>query len=128
MEVLQTYGENVVSFQLALGDLQWFIIGYYLAPDNSATIEDVFTAISQRPWGAMLLVVSDFSTNLAAPEGWEWDEGIATAMSEEGLQEMSGHLFPRQNMSLKDGQTWAMNWGGWEVRYRTDYILGTNYR
>ena len=51
MEALQTYGANVVSFQLAPGDRQWFIVGCYLAPDDASKIEDVVTAISKQPRG-----------------------------------------------------------------------------
>ena len=32
MEALQTYGANVISFQLASGDRRWFIVGCYLVP------------------------------------------------------------------------------------------------
>ena len=72
VEHLHTYGENVVSFQMASGDRQWFIAGCYFAPDNSATIEDIVADISQQPrGGGALLVVGDSNTNLASPEGWE---------------------------------------------------------
>ena len=45
---------------------------------------------------------------------------------EEGLEGTSGHFLPRHKPRLKDGCTWAMHWGGREVRSRTDYILGTD--
>ena len=38
MEALQTYGANFFRFHLALGEMQWFIVGCYLAPDNNSTI------------------------------------------------------------------------------------------
>ena len=69
VEALQTYGVNVTSFQLASGDQRRFILGCYLAPDDALTIEEVVAATSQRPWGAALLVVGDFNTELGAPEG-----------------------------------------------------------
>ena len=78
--------------------------------------------------GAALLVVGYFNTNLAAPEGREWDEGIAAAMVEEGLEETSGQFLPRKNPWLKDGVIWAMHWSGQEMCSRTDYILGTDSR
>ena len=84
VESLQTYGANVVSFQLALGDRQWYIVGCYLDSDNVLTIEDVVAAISKWPQGAALLLVGDFNTNLAAPAGQVQEEGIAAALAEEG--------------------------------------------
>ena len=71
VESLQTYWANVISFQLALGDMRWYILGCYLAPDNASTIEDVVAAIGKRPQGAALVVVGNFNTYLATPEGRE---------------------------------------------------------
>ena len=39
---------------------------------------------------------------------------------------MSVHFLPQHKPRLKDGQTWAMHRGGWEVRSQTDYILSTD--
>ena len=36
---------------------------------NASTIEDVVAAIVKRPWRGALLVIGNFDTNLAAPEG-----------------------------------------------------------
>ena len=38
------------------------------------------------------MMVNDFNTNLAVPEVWERDKGVAEAMAEEGLEDMSGHF------------------------------------
>ena len=69
-------------------------MGCYLAPDDASTIEDVVAAISQRPWGAALIVVVDFNTDLAVPEGREQDEEITAAMAESGLENMRGNFLP----------------------------------
>ena len=50
VEALQLYGTNVVSFQLALVGMRWYIVGCYLVSDNASTIEYVVVAISQRTW------------------------------------------------------------------------------
>ena len=44
VEALQLYGTNVVSFQLALGGMRWYIVGCYLAPYDALIIEDVVTS------------------------------------------------------------------------------------
>ena len=69
-----------------------------MALDDESTIEDIVASISRRPQGAALLEVSDFNTNLAAPEGQERNEGIAAALAEEGLEDMSGHFIPRHKL------------------------------
>ena len=35
VEAIQKFGPNVVGFQLAMGEWQWYIIGSYLAPDEN---------------------------------------------------------------------------------------------
>ena len=102
---LQTYGENIVSFQLESVDRRWFIVWFYLAPDNASTIDDVVAAIRQWPQGPALLVVGNFHTDMVIPEGWERDGGIAAAMAEEVLEGMSGRFLPHHNLWLKDGRT-----------------------
>ena len=97
-------------------------------PDKFSTIDDVVAAISKRPRGAALLVVGYFNTDLAAPDGRERDKDIAAALAEEGLEDMIGQFLPRHKPWLKDGCTWDMHRGVWEVRSWTDYILGAESR
>ena len=97
----------------------------YLAPDDALTIEDIVAAISQRPQGAALLVVGNFYTDLAAPEGRAWDKEIAVAMAATGLEDFSGQFLPRKKPWLRDGRTWCMRRGGREVRSWTKFVLGT---
>ena len=40
-----------------------------MSPYDASTVEDVVAAMSKQPQGAALLVVGDFNTDLAAPEG-----------------------------------------------------------
>ena len=69
-------------------------------------------------------MVHNFNTNLAAPEGRGQNKGIEADLAEEGLEDTSGHFLPQHKLCLKDGRTWAMNWGGREVHSQTDYVLG----
>ena len=69
VEAFQPHGENVVSFQIKSGYRWWFIVGCYMSPYNALIIEEVVVAIGMRPWGDALLMVFDFNTNMAAPEG-----------------------------------------------------------
>ena len=38
VEAVRQFGPNIVSFQLATGARRWYIIGCYLAPDDTLTI------------------------------------------------------------------------------------------
>ena len=61
-------------------------------------------AISQRPWGAALLVVGDFDTNLATPEGQVWRKEIVAAMAVVGLV-----LLPSTAQDVVEGQGDVVN-------------------
>ena len=64
VEAVREYGPNVMSFELATGARRWYIIGCYLAPDDTSTIERVVAALKDRPKGTALVVVGDLNTDL----------------------------------------------------------------
>ena len=47
MKAVQKFGPNVVSFQMATGEQGWYIIGYYLSPNDTSTIESVVAALKE---------------------------------------------------------------------------------
>ena len=78
VEAVEKFGPNVIWFQLATGARRWYIVGVYLAPEDTTTMERVVEAIRRKPRGAELLVTGDFNINIAAPEGGRRAENIAT--------------------------------------------------
>ena len=52
VEALQTYGANIVIFQMSSGDRQWYIVGCYLTLDNASSIEDISRPLKSGPRGA----------------------------------------------------------------------------
>ena len=75
VDAVQQFGPNIVGFQLATEERRWYIVGCYLAPDDTSTIESVVAALKERPRGAKLLVVGYFNVNLAEPEGGRREAG-----------------------------------------------------
>ena len=128
VEAVQQFGPNVVGFQLATGERRWYIVRYYLAPDDTSMIKSVVTALKERLRGAELLVAGDFNVKLSEPEGDRRGEDIAVALATEGLENMLVHFLPRQRSWCRGGRTWSMVPSGREVRSRTYYILGTDHR
>ena len=51
VEDVHQFGPSIVGFQLATGEQRWYIVGCYLAPDNTLTIESIFTALKEPPDG-----------------------------------------------------------------------------
>ena len=128
VEAVQKFGPNVIGFHLATGVRQWYIVGCYLAPDDTSTIERVVEGLRERPKGAELLVKGDLNINIAALEG-EWrEEDIATTIATEVLEDMAPHFLPRKCWWCRDRRTWGMLRKGREVRSRTYYILGADRR
>ena len=103
-------------------------MGVYIAPEDTTTMERVVEAIQRKPQGAELLVAGDFNVDIPAPEGDQRAEDIATELVTAGLEDMAWHFLPREKQWCRDRQTWGMLRKGQVVRYRTDYILGTERR
>ena len=105
-----------------------YAIGCYLSPDVTSTIESVVAALKERPRDARLLVARDLNVNLAETEVDRREEEIAAALATVGLEKMLYHFFPQRCPWCQDGRTWSMVRAGREVRYRTNYIIGTYRR
>ena len=56
VEKVRPYGPNVISFEVVNDRRRWYIIGCYLAPDDTRTIERVVTALGDQPRGTLLIV------------------------------------------------------------------------
>ena len=108
VEAVQKFGPNVVGFYLATGAQRWYIVGCYLAPDDTSTIERVVKVLKERPKGTELLVAGDFNANLAEPEGYRRREYIAAALVTEGLEDISAHFLPRRRSWCRDGGMWSI--------------------
>ena len=91
MEAVRQFGTNVMSIQLATGARRWYIIGCYLAPDNTLTIESVVAALKERPKGTALLVAGDLNTALEDPENDRRGTEISAALTEAGMADMTAH-------------------------------------
>ena len=128
VEAVHQFESNVAGFQLAIGERQWYIVGCYLAPDDTLTIESVVAALKERPRGAKLLVAGDFNVNLADLEEDRRGEDITAAMATEGLEDMPVQFLLRRCPWCRDGRMWSMIQEGKEVWSRTDYIIGTDHR
>ena len=85
VEAIQQFGPNVVRFHLATGERQWYILGCYLAPDDTSTIESVVAALKDRPRGSEQLVEGDSNINTKEPEGYRREEDISEALTTAGL-------------------------------------------
>ena len=128
VEAVQQFSPNVIRFQLLTGARRWYIVGCYLAPDNTLTIERVVEALKEYPKGEELMVVGCMNANLFEPEGDRREDDIAATMVTEGLEYMSAHFLLQRHPWFRAGRTWSMLRKGSEVQSWTDYIMGTDRR
>ena len=108
MEAVEKFGPNVLGFQLATGARRWYIVGAYIAPEDTKTMERVVEATQKKLRGAELMVAGDFNADIAAPEGDQRAENIAMDLATAGLEDMARHFLPREKRWYRDRQTWGM--------------------
>ena len=96
---------KIVSFHLAMGPRRWFVVGYYLTPDNATSIKRVVGTMAKRPRKADLLVVGYLNKKLADPEGNYKNDAITLALSYAGLKYMSVRFLPLRTPWARDGQS-----------------------
>ena len=114
-----------MSFEVATGARRWYIIGCYLAPNNTETIKRVVTTLGDRPKGTALIVAGDLNTDLEESESDRRGTEIAAAMTEVGVEDVTAHFLPRKCRWGRERRAWIMVREGKVVRSRTDYLLGT---
>ena len=81
---------------MATGGRRGYIVGCYLDPDDTATVESVVAALKERPCVPELLVVGYFNVKLSDPECDQRGEYIAAALVTEGLEDMPAHFLQRR--------------------------------
>ena len=108
VEAVREYGPNVMSFKLAMGARRWYIIGCYLAPKDTSTIERVVSALRDRPKGTALVVAGDLETDLEDSENYRRGTEIAAARTAAGVEDMTAHFLPRRRRWGRERRTWSM--------------------
>ena len=105
VKAIQKFGPNIFGFKLTMGERRWYIVGCYLSPEGTSTIESVIAALKERPRGLGLVVTGDFNANLENPEGDQSEDEIAVALTMVGLEDIPAHLLPRRRPWCQDGRT-----------------------
>ena len=114
---------KVVSFQLATGGRQWYVVGCYLAPNDASDLERFIVGIGQQPWGVELLASRDFNVYLTTTNGYEHEKEIPVVMVMEGLEDIKAHLLTKHSPWTRDARTRRMICLIQKVRSQTDFIL-----
>ena len=70
---ISQFGDNIIACQLATGERRWYIAGYYLAPGDGATIQDVEADMADQQRETELIVVGDLNVYLERTDIRGWD-------------------------------------------------------
>jgi hypothetical protein len=123
VEEVELCGTNVLSFQLVLGSMRYYIVGCYILPNHLPTLTHVKQAWMACPKGCLPIMLGDLNVNLAAPYD-ERDETIAGQVDTMNLVDMSS-LFRQCRGRNSHGQwTWQMRRRRRWVSSQCDYFLG----
>ncbi len=87
----QIWGANVISLQLKMDNVQFFVVGCYIPPSDLETLTDVEQAWQACPAGARPLLVGNLNFNFCAPRT-ECKETIAKQVDAMELVDMSRHF------------------------------------
>ena len=116
MEAVREYGLNAMSFEVATGARRWYIIGCYLAPNDTSTIERVVSKLRDRPKGTALVVAGDLNTDLEDSENDRRGTEIVVTMTEVGVEDMMAYFLPRRRRWGMERRKWSMvrgaRWSG----------------
>ena len=106
LEAYQTFGNNVVSFQLSSGRRRWHVVGSYVPPESLAELDHAVKAFTQCPEGVETLWIGDLNADLVFPER-ERDGEIAAVAAAEGLEDVAVHFCQKEKMHNRQ-HTWRM--------------------
>ena len=116
VEELSLHVPNVIRFKLMTGRWWWHVVGYYIAPSDASTIEDVAAVIRDQLYGDEILAAGKLNSDIAEPEGTSRGEAIAYELAAAGLEDMGMQFLPRSKPWLQDMCTWSMMGYEREVR------------
>ena len=85
VEFHHQFRPNIIIFHMVSQGQHWYIIIFYLAPDDASTIESIVMTIGEFPRRANLLVLRYFNADLVVHEVPTRDRRVATALASAGL-------------------------------------------
>ena len=81
---------------MATGEQRWYIVGCYLSPNDTLSVESVVAALKERLRGAEMLVAGDLNVKISDLEGDRRGEEVMAALTTERLEDMLYHIFLRR--------------------------------
>jgi hypothetical protein len=116
-------GANIISLQLRIDNVQFFVVRCYIPPSDLETLTDVERAWQACPTGVHPLLVGNMNFNFCAP-CMDHEEAIAEQVEAMGLVDMSKHFYQRLGKWLRGTRTWWMRREGRWISSQCNYFFG----
>ncbi len=115
---------NVLTFQLVMGDEQFYVVGVYTPPNCTRGVEDLRRAGKACPAGCKLVIMGDLNVNAGFPRD-KWEEVIVDLLNETNLiNTLRGfRLRTPCRTATRARWTWIQKRGTTQYYTQPDYIL-----
>ncbi len=123
VEETQIWGANIISLQLMMGAVQFFVVGCCIPPSDLETLTDVNKAWRVCPAGVHPILVGNLNFNFCAP-CMEREEMIAKQVDAMDLVDMSRHFCQCLGKQLQWRWTWGIRRVGRWISLQCNYFFG----
>ncbi len=120
---MEIWGANVLTLQLRMGNVRFFIMGCYIPPSNLKTLTDIDRAWQACPSGVHPLLVGDLNFNFHAL-CTECKEMIAKQADARDLVDMFRIFCQCLENQLRGRWTWRIRREGRWISSQCDYFFG----
>jgi hypothetical protein len=88
VEAVRIVSPNVLTFQLVMGGVRFFVMGAYIPPADKTGVDDLCDAWGKCPANCKLLLLGDLNINFGSPRS-KWEEIIVDLIEEINLANIS---------------------------------------
>ena len=92
---MRNFGPNVVSFIITLGRKQWYVVGYYMPPNNLPTVYWITKPLACGPKGVGELILGELNAYLEDLRD-QREEQLVTVLVVHLLTDQAQHFLTRR--------------------------------
>mmetsp|Transcript_4235 Transcript_4235/g.9583 ORF Transcript_4235/g.9583 Transcript_4235/m.9583 type:complete len:273 (+) Transcript_4235:12554-13372(+) len=120
---MQTFGSNVMCFQIVTESDRFFIVGSYIPPSSVAELEEVRKAVRECPKECTPWFIGDLNVDLESPPEDERGMDIAEQVDAMDVVCMSRQFCQRRRRCSQGRWTWRIRRQGRWISSHPDYFL-----
>ncbi len=124
VEAVHIVSPNLLTFQLVTGEEQYFVMGAYIPPADTAGVDDLRTAWAARHTNCKPLLLGNLNIDFRSPRT-EREEIIADFLDKINVVDTLHRFIQRKGRQQGHGArwTWRQRRGGRWYQSQPDYIM-----